>query len=73
MIKLTIGQVISSAISLFMLYMVMEEASFADAESPFGKIIDMLSAAIVWCVMIKFMAQDFNVVLYEELISKLVK
>lgn len=56
-----------------MLYLVMEEVSFADAETPIGKLIDMLSAAIVWLVMIQFMAKVFNPFLYENLISKLIK
>lgn len=73
MLKLTVGQCVSVVISLFMLYLVMEEVSFADAETPIGKLIDMLSAAIVWLVMIQFMAKVFNPFLYENLISKLIK
>lgn len=71
--KLTIGQFISAAISLAVLYSVMEEVHFADAVTRIGKIIDMLSAAIVWLVMIQFMAKVFNPFLYENIISKLVK
>ena len=71
--KLTIGQAISAAISFFLLYLIMEEVSLADGETPIARLIDMLSAAIVWLVMIQFMAKTVNTFLYRNLISKLVK
>lgn len=70
--KLTIGQIISALISLAMLYAIMDSASFANSQTTLGEISDMISAAIVWLVMIQFAAQVVFPAVYG-LISRIVK
>lgn len=73
MIKFTIGQIVSAIIAVGFVYLVMDSANFATSKTVIGKVGDMVSAIIVWFVMIRFAAKDLFDPIYTDFVSRFIK